>query len=293
MIAVDHGYWLPSTDFRFRQTELRSPSLLVIRRRVQNARFSDHLFELSSRRPAPWPRVRLLLEGHAIATIGGRETRLGPGDAVIADRWDAAPWTADSDTTDTIYVGWPDGSAGVTETRAARQIPRVVAAAKRLAETMRPGTPRAATRHDTQDLLRGLEAEGILPHAARFDDDCALVTPSFSRFADALGSVLSRTHDWPMAVDVASALALGERQVTRLAAEYFRALYVSVDSLGAYLTKSRMWLVTAAMTSLGARTEEVARHFGFSSPVAMCHAFTAADLPSPGSFRQALIDRIR
>lgn len=290
MIAVEHGYTLPSCGFAFRQTELRSPSLLVVRRRLRGARSSDHLFNLASRRPTAWPCVRIVLSGEAIASVDGREVRLGPGDAVIGDHFDAMPWTTTSDDGDTIFVTWPEAATSGPGVLPALSSTHLPAAAERLASSMSQEAPRHAAVAGAKNLLAVLAAEGIIDDPRRFHDSGSEPPEAFARFATALGGVLSQRTGWPMTVDLASALGIGERQVTRLASSYFRSLYVSVDSLGAYLARARMWVATAAMTNPRARTEDVAKHFGFSSPVALCHAFTAAGLPSPRLVRRALLD---
>jgi len=113
-------------------------------------------------------------------------------------------------------------------------------------------------------------------------------SPLDARIADALSATVFTPGTLATAKVLAAQLGMDEKPTLRAINDYLRRLHLTVRSWQAYATRIRVDLGLFAMSAPGARTEEIARLLGFSSPTAFCHAFTRAGLPSPGAIRDIL-----
>jgi transcriptional regulator GlxA family with amidase domain len=131
------------------------------------------------------------------------------------------------------------------------------------------------------EALRVFRASGV-PFGSDAEDHVANdVAPEAHAFAQALESTANRLGDQPMAVDLARALGVGQRQALRRAHDHFRAFHLTVTTWREYMLGVRLAMGAFFSAAPGARTDAVSRLVGFGSPVSFCHALHAAGLPSP------------
>jgi hypothetical protein len=296
MIRSARRFELPETGFVFSQTELRSPSLIIAHHRLRGTRWSDHLMPYRSKRPEQWPNVHVLLRGNVAvdspSSQVGASTELNPGSLVLSEDWGAAPLRVLSDEVQVLFVAWRGEPSGPHAARRSfgctRATRAVLAAASELASLMDEAVS-PLTVLAVEQLMRALRAAGLCDRAPVVENPFSPVeVRTLSRFSETLTRLQAGSGERLMAVDLADALGCSERTTLRVSSAYFRSLYVSVDSLRDYVASGRLWVAAAAMLSTGARTEIVSRRLGYSSPVALCHAFADAGLPSPGRLREFL-----
>ena len=249
-----------------------------------------------SKRAEPWPNVRVVLRGNvAVDSPFGQSAgsiELNPGSVVLCEDWGAAPFRYLSDDVQLLFVAWRGEASGPHAagrssgcTRASRA---VLAAASEVASVMDDAVS-PLTLFEVEQLMRALRAEGLCNENPLAEPQLGLAAArSLGRFGETLTRLQAESGERLMAVDLADALGCSERTTLRVSSAYFRSLYVSVDSLRDYVASGRLWVAAAAMLSNGARTEIVSRKLGYSSPVALCHAFADAGLPSPGRLRDFL-----
>lgn len=336
MLRVERVFRLPETGFTLVQGELRSPTLIIIRRRMSPTLMAESLLSTPSKRNERWPSVTLLLDGHAVVEHARCEAELAPGQLTFSDDFGMAPLRTLGDSAlETVTVAWRDshehqvraargsmtpegasrtrgrGLSSAARPRAAESAtasPSLRLAATHLATELSGAHP-AMPRAEVSALVRALRASGFPLPVTTLEKPEETASPSgyegwtcrraltspeahankLNRFGRALAELMGGMSDRTMRVDLSQALGCSERTVTRLAAEYFRTLHLSVDGWRDYIVNLRLWLAVAAMGSVGARTEVVSRSLGFKSPVALCHAFAAARLPSPGGLRNHLV----
>lgn len=150
---------------------------------------------------------------------------------------------------------------------------------------------------DEQALARAMVAgrNGLRALGVHLDEEAALasaraVDPQHRRFAAALQDVLLPLASRPMTIDLAQRLGLSNRQVVRLANDYFSRFHVTVDGWREYVGGMRLCIGQFLSSHPMARTESISRTLGFSSPTALCHAFQSAGMPSPQAVRRRALD---
>jgi hypothetical protein len=84
-----------------------------------------------------------------------------------------------------------------------------------------------------------------------------------------------------MAVDLAAALGVGERQALRRANDHFHAFHLTISTWRQYVSGIRLAVGAFFMTAPGAKIEEVSERIGFRTPTSFWHALHDAGLPSP------------
>jgi hypothetical protein len=142
-------------------------------------------------------------------------------------------------------------------------------------------------------MLDVLRASGVPFERGAERAIMANVSAETHAFARALERTLNSPSARPMAVDLAHALGLGQRQALRRANDHFRAFHLTVTNWREYMIGMRLALGAFFSTAPGARTETVSRFVGFGSPVSFCHALHAAGLPSPQDLQRQYRDIVR
>jgi AraC-like DNA-binding protein len=110
-----------------------------------------------------------------------------------------------------------------------------------------------------------------------------LLAPTMAerRFARALGASIWPLRARPMIVDLCQALGCSERQVSRIASAYFRRYHLTVRGWRPFVHAFRLGIAVFLASTGRASAEAIAATVGFSSAVALHHAFSAAGLPTP------------
>nr|MCU0655518.1 hypothetical protein [Polyangiaceae bacterium] len=141
-----------------------------------------------------------------------------------------------------------------------------------------------ATPHQVLELGALLLGRAGLPAEQLLGGLHAPVEAPLSALARHISVLSTRLHRAPTGVDLVAALGGTERQLSAMAARYFRRYHATVSGWRDYLFWLRVELGVVALRS-GQRPSEVSRWLGFRSPSALCHAFKDAGLASPGSWR--------
>jgi AraC-like DNA-binding protein len=301
MLYLRHRFAPREVDAEFVQHELRGDGLVVIMSSYAGGRFDERLSfpgpgaapekrERGRLAPPNWSRMRVVLEGGLIFNKDGAEKEARAGDAIIARDWSDFPVRTATRRTRYLYLAWRHGQAGdapsVSELQQGSLADGRGARALELAEAFDANAPRMELLQRASRLLSTLSEVGMCADSVRSAGEG--IRPADERFAAALERSFFPLSDRPMVVDLMKALNLGERQVLRLAADYFERFYVTVGSWRSYVQGMRLELSAFAASSPFATLERVRRAVGFSSPTALCHAFHAAGLLSPQAFQREL-----
>lgn len=267
----------------FTQHELRDTGFIIVRAIHDGARNDDSLEPLTAER-TPWSSVRFVLERPLLVRDGRGATVVHPGQAFAALDYRSSAGRSVSNSSDVLSIVWrsrpdrPCGHGPITLS------PRARAALLQLAATI--------TTRDTataigaaREAVAALQALGI-PVA---DVPLTSASPAAHEFARALERVFFPLSARPMAIDLARALGVGERQALRRANAFFGDYYTQRSSWREYLYIMRVGLSTFFIGHPRARTDQVSRLLGFSSPTSLCHALHDAGLPSPLEVQRALL----
>lgn len=232
-------------------------------------------------RTRTWSGAWCVLAGHAMVQVGAHTAEVGPGSLVVthdnatprfridarAETWRVLGFTWETPHDARITTSFDD----VTVSSAHRSALETLTALE--------GAP-ANVLAGVRDVLRanGLPLEDLA--AADLAALYGATREDRALFAAALAP-LNHLESKPMLADVQAALALSARQTARKLAKLGERF-----DIGAWRTHLGAWRTMAACALLsrpGATTEWVAKRVGFGSPVALCHAFQRAGLPSPGT----------
>jgi hypothetical protein len=280
---------VPELDAVHEQIEVRTPGLRLGVHRGRNVASDYSLVE----RAAPFlhhlrrPQVTVVLEGHARFEEADRREWVAAGALRISDPARAGTDAFAGRVSTTMVVEWDPATAGspyvgdgTVVIVGGRDCRRLDAASQRLAG---PGAARAAA--DIVDLLRsvGVPLERIRERDLERDR----LPADLERLHDSFCERLSRLEQHPAVVEVAGDVGTSVRQVHRLLAGVARRYAMPWGHWRSALHYARMLQAIRLLAAPGATTEIVARWTGFRAPAALCHAFDAGGLPSPGTLAQA------
>jgi AraC-like DNA-binding protein len=271
-VFLNHlAFAMPALGASFRQDELRSTTLLVLRARFEGGVIDESLHRPCSTRGSAWSRVRIVLAG-PICTNGLGVT---PGQIVVTSFGTTARGlTLASDWLELVWQSAEPTTA--VATLSARSLMR----ARTLASALE-GDDRVVAVGALSELLGDLQALG-LPFATPSDDAKA------GRFARTLWHRAMDLENQPMAVDLADALGVSERHALRQTSHFLRQFHLSASSWRELMQCLRLEMGSFFMSNPAARTEDVSRYLGFRSPTGFCHAFHDAGLPSPQAIHRDL-----
>lgn len=240
-----------------------------------------------------WPMVTVVLDGEGLVRGGRRGDSASVRDLVCTPPGlEYQARACDPSGTKALLVQWDPAVLGPAPAAAgrsrlhARDFDRLRAAAREAVEAGYDGR-RAA--HAVSHLCGVLRAVGLIDAHPSADDLTTRPNASLERAGRAVDVLLSKPVAAPSIVDLQSSLGRSAAQTHRIVAAYAEAL----RSQGAtgwreILHAWRIYMGMSLMTAERATTERVARVLGYRSPVAFCHAFANAGLPSPGTLRDAM-----
>jgi hypothetical protein len=287
MYASGFLFDLRTVDVRFRQDEVRSADFMLLRQRHDGGVNDQAFHRPRGTRMSEWSRVRFVLHGSVHVRRRGapveKRTIYGSGE------FRTEGWRMLTQSSDWLDLYWRKGSrigAALSGEVALRIPPNAFARAAALADALARRDV-AAVRSITRDVVARLRAEGLpferdAVDLGSDDDDRS------SDFARVLWRMASRLETQPMAIDLAHALGVCERQALRRARHHFERFHLSASSWREFMNCLRVELGVFFMSSPSARTEVVSRFLGFSSPTSFCHALKEADLPSPLALQREL-----
>jgi AraC-like DNA-binding protein len=282
--------------------------LIVVHRTIDGAFTDETMLPDAAGNPAAWPSVTVIIDGAVITAdpTGHCERVLSRG-AIHATRdWRRHRVRSLTPRTEMLSLIWRAAGAlgslrspglprspASTQGTADRIDDRALAHVDRIARSMRmrEGDP---SHHESREALVG-ELLAPLAHAGVDIDPSgysavrAWSAPDLEPVARVLEAVMSPMSNRPAAIDVARLLGCGERQALRRMNEYIRRMHVTVRSWREYVFDIRLFVALLAMGCPKGKLNEVASWVGFSSATSLCHAFTNANLPSPGEARDSLL----
>jgi AraC-like DNA-binding protein len=266
----------------FEQVEYRAPGVAFIHVRHHGCRFRD-LSTLRAASPGGWGQLDIFLGGEAGLRLGNQRDDLRAGDGYVAPEWGAGvvhPRSSDVESLRILFRrGGPIEPAGGGSFRLGATF------ASGLKEGLARGTDPRATANA---LLRRCEAAGLFATAGR--EALGPPPPATAQLlARAISTQLLPLHTHAGPPDLARVLGWSERSVIRASSAYFRTYFpAGIESWRSYV---RLWRLSAAATGLSVvdeSIEAVARHAGFGSAVALCHALKAVGWPTPATLREEL-----
>jgi AraC-like DNA-binding protein len=282
MLANRFDFHLPAAGARYRQEELRSGDLMLLRMRPEGAIVDEALDRPRGARSAEWSRLRFVLGG-PLHVRRGRGVLLERGDACGSSEFRSETGRTLTRSNDWLDLYWRNGSAigerlreGVVLHLSASSFARI----ERLAAALVVGDV-DATLQIARDVLGDLRAEGLPFATSALGAFEGTVDPSSPEVARVLWQLAGRLSRQPMAIDLSRALGVSERHALRCASRYFQQFHLSASSWREFINCLRLEMGAFFMGAPRARTEDVSRFLGFSSPTSFCHAFHDASLPSP------------
>jgi AraC-like DNA-binding protein len=230
-----------------------------------------------------------MLGGPILARQGSREAVVGSGEAVVSMDMRATTERTLTNGTDVLAFAWRAGSSfgprapgdGVIGLSLAQR-----GALSRLAEAITSHDTSSAVAH-VGDAVAALRAAGV-PLAFEMSDRLS-VPFAVREVGRALERVFCPLSSRPMAIDLARELGVCERQALRRTNALFETYYASGSTWREYVHAMRVGLSSFFMSHPRARTQNISRLLGFSSPTSFCHALHEAGLPSPLELQRALL----
>lgn len=286
MFANGFEFRLPEAGARYRQDEIRSKDLMILRQRPEGGVVDESFDRPRAPRRSEWTRLRVVLGGVHQANVGGGIVLERAG-AYASSEAHRQCGRSVSHASDFVDLYWRSGSVagGALASAwhgelASSSLARVEALARAL-ETRDVATTIATAR----EVLLELRAHGLPVEPDALDRE----TDEAPDVARVLWDVAGDLTQQPMAIDLSRALGISERHALRCANRYFRQYCLSASSWREFIGALRVEMGTFFMGAAGARTEDVSRLLGFSSPTAFCHALEDAGLPSPQRLKKELL----
>jgi AraC-like DNA-binding protein len=240
------------------------------------------------------PRLDVVLRGEVRDVENGVVRWLRPGEFTIGRALDSLFMRSQAEELLLLSIEWNLGSLG---TDAPIGLP-----VGRLAENDRADVTAAVEALLSQEIaesqsfavgaigrvLACLRAAGVPFDSWRAKDLLAPVPIQLQRVATAVGRNLSRIGARPGTAELEQELGLSRRRVAQLIGELTARYGMNGTDWRTLRDRWRLGSSILLMSNPRARTENVARAVGYGSPNALCHAYREANLPSPGSVRQAI-----
>jgi AraC-like DNA-binding protein len=158
-------------------------------------------------------------------------------------------------------------------------------------DLVRATTTAAAAAKVAAEIISILRAAG-LPMTKLTSSDLAAhasatTTPEDQRLVTALDIRLSNMESHPSLDEIASDLGWSDRHTNRRIGQLVDTDTIPWAQWRTWLRAVRLMNAFRVLSLPEATTELAAKKAGFRSPTALCHAFTKANLPSPGALSKA------
>ena len=273
----------PEIGVAYRAIDLRAPLLRV---GVQSGHGIASDYGLLDR-ATPFVRdvrrvcLSVLLEGDGRFDEGDRRLWLRPGEAVLSDASRGGTEAYAGPRSRVLVLEWASGSLGPSADASglvvrldARERAALASAADAL-EGPRPV-------HAVIEILAVMRSAGVALERVDIGHLTERSDPRDHALALALDGPLSNLASFPAIDDVVDELGWSQRLVHRRIAALATRYGFAFDTWRALLHHLRL-AMALRLASAGATTELIAKKTGYRSPVALCHAFAKAGLPSPGT----------
>lgn len=297
MLKLRRTFEMPSIGARFESVDFAHSEFRVRVERMKGIGVDESMLFPT----LPWtgygdrPRIDVVLLGETRDTENGVSRDLARGDFAVGRALDSLYSRTTSNELLSLSIEWNLGSLG---TNAPMGLPtgklgvRAIESLTRFASGLlnapdSEGQPLGALA----SMLTELRAEGVPFDAWRARDIVVDVPSLHQRVATVLGDLLSKIGRNPSTSSLQSALGLSRRRVGELVSELATRYGINGRDWRTTRDRWRLFVAAAAMSNRAATTESVAEAVGYGSPVAFCHAFRAAGLPSPGQVRAELARR--
>lgn len=113
------------------------------------------------------------------------------------------------------------------------------------------------------------------------------------RVFGAMGDAISQIERQPSLTEVAGAVDLTERQTNRHIKELSRAYAHPIESWREFIHDVRIGVATQILSIPNVPLAQVAKLSGYGSAIALCHALSARNAPTPGEIARRLAERWR
>lgn len=251
------------------------------------------------------PRLDIVLRGDIRDRENGVTRFLRRGDFAIGRALESLYMRVEGEDMLSLSIEWNLGSLGTSApiglpsgTLSASDLELVTVATEQLIANVPRGCgdQRAAAEGGDRHAVVGtigrlvacLRSAGLPFDAWKARDLVAPVPAVLQRVADAVGRSLSSLASKPGAADLERELGVSRRRVADLVSDLAAKYGLNGGDWRTIRDRWRLNTALLAMSHPRARTESVATAVGYGSPNALCHAFREANIPSPGSIRDAL-----
>jgi AraC-like DNA-binding protein len=240
------------------------------------------------------PIVTLVLQGRARLRAFGKEWFLGPGEMSICRSKEAISMRQEGEPFESIAFEWDPEILGTLPTSFTWDqgkfpnswLPSLQKTCAIWCEKEATGTEHG---QGVSSWLEQLRALGI-PMNKGPDQAPTADVPAFHRqLCTALDACLSDLSQAPMHCDLHQMLGRSERQIRRLVTDFNTLYGFNSDSWLDTRSRRRLMIGASLMTSPKANVETIASLVGYSSAGAFCRAMQQAQLPSPGTMRQVVV----
>lgn len=265
---------------------------LVLRRvRLEGLVHDERL--LGATPPRGRSRLLIVLSGRVHAFADGATVTLSAGEAIVTS--DVSRFRTRSDAAHTLELDWdPDTVAGGRCTEGQANLAgSTLECAAELSRALVDAAPekREGLVLSTRRTLAALASEGLPLDPDGVERALAASDTLDQTLFSAVDRALCQLEQSPDTLDVVSELDWSRRTLSRRLAHVNQRYHVHTS--GDWRSQRDFYRLLVGSLFLShprATTCGVARSLGYRSPEALCHAFSNAGLPSPGTIRERVRD---
>jgi hypothetical protein len=287
-MLVSHRHHTPALpDVRLELDRAIGEHLVLRRVRLEGLVHDERLFGATP--PRGRSRLLIVLSGQVHAFVDGNTITLSSGEAIATSS--ISELRTRSDSAHTLELDWdPDSVVGRRSSDGHSRLGRsTLEQAHELSRALADTTPseRQSLVRSTKRVLAALSSEGLPLDPDGVESALAASHALDQMLFSAVDRALSRLENSPDTLDVVSELDWSRRTLSRRMARMNQRYQVHTS--GDWRSQRdfyRLLLGSLLLSHPSATTAGVARSLGYRSPEALCHAFSNAGLPSPGSIRE-------
>ncbi len=243
--------------------------------------------------PPGWPILTVSLRGQESRALGrvrgcGREHYFQRGDFTVVEDVATYRGRGEGDGVRALIFQWDPTWFNATAPRAfavgqfdSGEMAKVDA----IARALEAGMSSAELAVQIAMLFELLRGHGVIESQVAPKDLIDDVPPSLRALSETVDGVLGTLHARPTAVDLTAAIDCSPAHVGRLFTELASRYKLTATGWRDHVNAFRLTTGAMLMTSPLATTASVARILGYSSPTALCRAFSHAGMPSPHGVR--------